>query len=108
MRQRAGFTRIAITLLPPEERWRAVQVVKIETGRVVVSVLLEDRRTTQQVAIHPESPIPKVGLEPTPPLQGPDFESGASAIPPLRLHLPHKSIADSLSVVNPDRTSTGY
>jgi hypothetical protein len=28
--------------------------------------------------------IPKVGLEPTPPLQGPDFESGASAIPPLR------------------------
>jgi hypothetical protein len=29
--------------------------------------------------------VPKVGLEPTPPLQGPDFESGASAIPPLRL-----------------------
>jgi Phage integrase family len=30
--------------------------------------------------------VPKVGLEPTPPLQGPDFESGASAIPPLRLN----------------------
>ena len=33
------------------------------------------------------SSVPKVGLEPTPPLQGPDFESGASAIPPLRLGL---------------------
>ena len=31
-----------------------------------------------------KSLVPKVGLEPTPPLQGPDFESGASAIPPLR------------------------
>ena len=31
-----------------------------------------------------EPRIPKVGLEPTPPLRGPDFESGASAVPPLR------------------------
>ena len=34
--------------------------------------------------IRRKSLVPKVGLEPTPPLQGPDFESGASAIPPLR------------------------
>ena len=43
-----------------------MSVVNIETGRVVAFVKLEDGRAIKQGAIHLESLIPKVGLEPTP------------------------------------------
>ena len=54
--------------------------VNTETSRLVSFVNFEDGRAIKQGAIHLESLIPKVGLEPTPPLRGPDFESGSSAI----------------------------
>ena len=40
--------------------------VNIETGRLVSFVNFEDGRAIKQGAIHLESLIPKVGLEPTP------------------------------------------
>ena len=42
-------------------------------------------RANRHVAICRKYIVPKVGLEPTRVLRPPDFESGASAIPPLRL-----------------------
>jgi hypothetical protein len=63
-----------------EGRRRAVWVVIFETGRVLGSAMFEGGRAINDGAIHPELLIPKVGLEPTPPLRGPDFESGSSAI----------------------------
>ena len=54
--------------------------VNIETGRLVSVVDFEDGRAIKQGAIHLESLIPKVGLESTPPLRGPDFESGTSGV----------------------------
>ena len=80
MRKSAVLSGIRITQRLLEERCRAVSVVNIETGRVVAFVKLKDGRAIKQGAIHLESLIPKVGLEPTPPLKGPDFESGTSAI----------------------------
>jgi hypothetical protein len=69
VRQSAVFRAIPIAEGLFEKRCRAVWFVNFEDGRAI-----------KQGAIHLESLIPKVGLEPTPPLQGPDFESGASAI----------------------------
>jgi len=63
-----------------EGRCRAVWVVIFETGRVLAFVMFEAGRAIYDGAIHPELLIPKVGLEPTHPLRGPDFESGTSAI----------------------------
>ena len=57
---------IRITQRLLEERCRAVSVVNIETGRVVAFAKLKDGRAIKQGAIHLESLIPKVGLEPTP------------------------------------------
>jgi hypothetical protein len=53
--------------------------LRLQCHRNAVTSLLP-RRAVRQVAIRRKSIVPKVGLEPTPPLQGPDFESGASAI----------------------------
>jgi hypothetical protein len=80
VRQSAVFSGIPIAEGLFEKRCRAVWFVKIETGRLVSFVNFEDGRAIKQGAIHLESLIPKVGLEPTPPLRGPDFESAASAI----------------------------
>ena len=49
-----------------EKRCLAVCFANIETGRLVSFVNFEDGRAIQQGAIHLESLIPKVGLEPTP------------------------------------------
>jgi hypothetical protein len=49
-----------------EKRCRAVWFVNIDTGRLVSFVNFEDGRAIKQGAIHLESLIPKVGLEPTP------------------------------------------
>jgi hypothetical protein len=68
VRQSAVFRAIPIAEGLFEKRCRAVWFVNFEDGRAI-----------KQGAIHLESLIPKVGLEPTPPLQGPDFESGTSA-----------------------------
>ena len=51
--------------------------------------------------------VPKVGLEPTPPLQGPDFESGASAIPPLRLAYLQSASSRSERLSTPSRSGSG-
>ena len=80
VRQSAVFSGIPVAEGLFEKRCRAVCFVNIETGRLVSFVNFEDGRAIKQGAIHLESPIPKVGLEPTPPLRGPGFESGASAI----------------------------
>ena len=66
MRQSAVFSGIPITEGLLEERCRAVWVVNIETIRVVAFVKFEDARAIKRGAIHLESLIPKVGLEPTP------------------------------------------
>jgi hypothetical protein len=63
-----------------EGRCRAVWVVILETGRVLGFAMFEGGRAINDGAIHPELLKPNVRLEPTPPLQGPDFESGTSAI----------------------------
>ena len=52
----------------------------IVAGRVVAFVKFEGGPAITNSAIHTESIIPKVGLEPTRPSRGPDFESGTSAI----------------------------
>ena len=56
-------------------------VTNIETGRAVAFVTFEGGRAIKEGANHAESSVPKVGLEPTSPLQVPDFESGTSASP---------------------------
>ena len=66
MRKSAVLSGIRITQRLLGERCRAVSVVNIETGRVVAFVKLKDGRAIKQGAIHLESLIPKVGLEPTP------------------------------------------
>jgi hypothetical protein len=66
MRQSAFFIRIPITEGLFEKRCRAVCFVNIETGRAVSFVNFEDGRAIKQGAIHFETLIPKVGLEPTP------------------------------------------
>jgi len=78
--QSAFFSGIPITEPPLEARWCGVWVANIQTGRVVPFVKFQVGRAIKQGAIHHKSLIPKVGLEPTPPLRGLDFESGASAI----------------------------
>jgi hypothetical protein len=67
VRKSAVLSGIGITQRLLEERCRAVSVVNIEAGRVVAFVKLKDGRAVKQCAIHLESLIPKVGLEPTPP-----------------------------------------
>jgi hypothetical protein len=67
VRQSAVFSGIPITEGLLEERCRAVWVINIETGRLVAFVNIEDGRAIKQGAIHLESLIPKVRLEPTPP-----------------------------------------
>jgi hypothetical protein len=67
VRTSAVLSGIRITQRLLEERCRAVSVVNIETGRAVAFVKLKDGRAIKQGAIHLESLIPKVGLEPTPP-----------------------------------------
>ncbi len=66
MRQSAVSNGIPITGGLLEERCRAVWVVNIEPIRVVAFVKFEDARAINRGAIHLDSPIPKVGLEPTP------------------------------------------
>jgi hypothetical protein len=66
VRQSAVFTGISIAEGLFEKRCRAVWFVYIETGRLVSFVNFEDGRAIKQGAIHLESLIPKVGLEPTP------------------------------------------
>jgi hypothetical protein len=66
VRKSAVLSGIRITQRLLGERCRAVSVVNIETGRVVAFVKLKDGRAIKQGAIHLESLIPKVGLEPTP------------------------------------------
>jgi hypothetical protein len=60
---------IPITERPLEERFRAVWVVNIDTGRAVAFVKFEDGLAIKQGAIYLESLIPKVRLEPTAPLR---------------------------------------
>ena len=64
VRQSAVFSGIPITEGLFEERCRAVWVVNIEPIRVVAFVKFEDARAIKRGAIHLDSPIPKVGLEP--------------------------------------------
>ena len=52
-----------------EDRSRAAWVAIFETGRALVFVMSEGGRSINDSAIHPESLIPKVGLEPTPPCE---------------------------------------
>jgi hypothetical protein len=66
VRTSAVVSGIRITERLFEERCHAVSVVNIETGRVVAFVQLKDRRAIKHGAIHRESLVPKVGLEPTP------------------------------------------
>ena len=49
-----------------EDRSRAAWVAIFETGRALVFVMFEGGRSINASAIHFESLIPKVGLEPTP------------------------------------------
>ena len=48
-----------------EDRSRAACVAIFETGRALVFATFEGGRSINDTAIHPESLIPKVGLEPT-------------------------------------------
>ena len=66
MHQSAVFRAVPIAEGLFEKRCRAVWFVNIETGRLVSFVNFEDGRAIKQGAIHLESLIPKVGLEPTP------------------------------------------
>ena len=52
--------------MSPEGRCRAVWVAIFETGRALVFVMFEGGWSINDSAIHPESLVPKVGLEPTP------------------------------------------
>ena len=67
VRQSAVFSGIPIAEGVFEKRCRAVCFVNIETRRLVPFVKFEDGRAIKLGAIHIESLIPKVGLEPTPP-----------------------------------------
>ncbi len=66
VRQIAVFIGIPIAEGLFEKRRRAVWFVNIETGRLVSLVTFEDGRAINEGAIHLESLIPKVRLEPTP------------------------------------------
>ena len=66
VRQSAVFSGIPTAEGLFEKRCRAVCFANIETGRLVSFVNFEDGRAIKQGAIHLESLIPKVGLEPTP------------------------------------------
>ena len=65
MRKSAVLRGIRITQRLLEERCRAVSVVNIETGRVSGVRKAQGPGAIKQGAIHLESLIPKVGLEPT-------------------------------------------
>ena len=57
-------------------------VINIEPGLVVAYMILEEGRAIKQGAIHPKSPMPKAGLEPTPPC-------GDRILSPARLPFRH-------------------
>jgi hypothetical protein len=52
-----------------EDRSRAAWAAIFETGRAPVFVILEGGRSINDGAIHPDSLILNVGLEPTPPCE---------------------------------------
>ncbi len=58
--------RLPIAQRPLEERCRRAWAVNIETDQPVAFVMLEAGRAIKEGAIHLESLIPKVRLEPTP------------------------------------------
>ena len=64
-RQIAVFSGIPITERPLEERRGRAWVVNIETGRALVFVMFKGWRSINDRAIHPESLMAKLGLEPT-------------------------------------------
>ena len=66
MRQTAVFSGIPIAEGLFEKHCRAVWFVNIEIGWSVSFVNFENGRAIKQGAIHLESLIPKMGLEPTP------------------------------------------
>jgi hypothetical protein len=66
VRQSAVFSGIPIAEGLVEKRCRAAWFANIETGRLLSVVNLEDGRPIKQGAIHLESLIPKVRLEPIP------------------------------------------